>query len=188
MAMAGCKVIEPNSKASTLTISNVKKPCSISIFHQNIQYLATRIDSLIITIEELKPQIVILTEHKLNQNEIMKLKIPGFQVATWYARTDFGGGGVLILVSEKIDFKNLAVNSLHALNQDKIFESCITEIKVGKEKLLVVGLYRTPSEDAEIYLDKLNELLRILNKMNRDILLGGDFNINVLKKDKKKRS
>lgn len=79
------------------------------------------------------------------------------------------------------------LSSLQALNQDKIFESCVTEIKAGKEKFLVAGVYRTPSQDVDIYLEKLSELLKILSKTDKKILLGGDFNIDVLREDNKKK-
>lgn len=81
---------------------NNSNDCNIyfTIFHQNIQHLASRIDQLLIILQEINPEII--TEHKLNENEMEKLKIPGYTSAHWYVRINYEGGGVLILILKNV--------------------------------------------------------------------------------------
>lgn len=72
-----------------------KKSCKI--FHQNIQHLKSRIEPLEITLDELNPDIVILTEHDMNASEIERLTINNYIINSFYAREISTKGGVMIL-------------------------------------------------------------------------------------------
>lgn len=170
-----------NTKNKNPSLLNCNK---LTIFHQNIQYLSTRIDALVITIEELKPDIVILSENKLTINEIMAINITGFKIASYYVRDHYEGGGVLILVSNGIEAKSIS----SSLNEDKIFESCAVEIALNKVKLIIAGVYRTPSRNVDLFIEKFDLFLSRLRKINCNIIVGGDFNIDVLIDDNKKNN
>lgn len=64
--------------------------------------------------------------------------------------------------------------------KDYSFEICIVEINKG---LLVASLYRTPDSPVKLFLKNLEILLDIANKENKTLLIGGDFNIDVLRKN-----
>lgn len=160
---------------------------SLNIFHQNIQCLSSRIDSLLIVIDELKPDIIILTEHKLTKNEILNFNICGYKLASYYVRKINEGGGVLIMVSNNIDFTNNVNKSIEFLNIDKLFESCVIELKLNNTKIIIGGIYRTPSRNIESFLFNLDKLLSFLTKKSGNICIGGDFNIDILTQDNRKQ-
>ncbi|KAG8325917.1 hypothetical protein J6590_108710 [Homalodisca vitripennis] len=80
----------------------------------------------------------------------------------------------------------MSVNAINTLNQDKVFESCTIEIKIDQTKFIVAGLYRTPSEKIDIFLEKLNTFLAEICKINKNVLIGGDINVDVLREGRKK--
>lgn len=161
--------------------SNTK---TITIFHQNIQHFASRVDSLLITIDLLKPDIIILSETKLTINDINNISIIGYICASFYVRNDNQGGGVIIFISETLSFRK--INAINKLNEDKIFESCAIEIKLSNNKFIIGGIYRTPSENVDTFCDKLNKYLHILTKINSKVIIGGDMNVDVLVNNNKK--
>ena len=59
-------------------------------------------------------------------------------------------------------------------------ESCFVELSFNQKKFLIGGFYRTPGTIANLFTEKLNEMLEPL-KNNHQIILLGDFNIDLLK-------
>lgn len=80
----------------------------------------------------------------------------------------------------------MSITSINILNEDDIFESCAIEVKVDNNQMIVAGIYRTPSENIESFLNKLNIFLAELCKINYNILLGGDIKVDVLREDSRK--
>lgn len=66
----------------------------LSIFHQNIQHLASRIEILQLSLFEIKPDIVVVSEHKLRSGNVDSLNLENFSVCSMYCRTESCGGGV----------------------------------------------------------------------------------------------
>lgn len=98
-----------------------------------------------------------------------------------YHKDRFGrsGGGVCLYVRSNMhaDVCDLAVNDNH-------IDSLFIEIKNDKGKSIIVGvIYRSPDSDLNIFNNKLEEMLLHINKLNKDCVLLGDFNIDVSKDD-----
>lgn len=63
-------------------------------------------------------------------------------------------------------------------------DSLFIEIKNDKGKSIIVGIiYCPPDSDLNIFNNKLEEILLYINKLNKDCVLLGDFNIDVSKDD-----
>lgn len=123
-----------------------------------------------------------LSEHKLDCNEIDHVIVPNYKVKSYYCRKTFSGGGVMILVSDSVEAKLITFPAVERLVADKEFECCLVEVKLKPFSLLLIAIYRTPGVAFEnIFLDKLNALLGIVSKSYTNIAVAGDINIDVLK-------
>lgn len=160
---------------------------TINIMHQNIQHLGSRIDNLASTLHELKPDLLVLTEHKMTEPEIICLDINTMIVKSFYARHTTSGGGVLIMSKPGLSVKRLTLPAITQITVDKEFECCIVQVKCGGFSFILVGLYRTPKHCfITPFLNKLDVLISVLNKVNKNIIIAGDVNIDVLKQSHEK--
>lgn len=105
-----------------------------------------------------------------------------------FCRKTCGGGGVMILSNNAINVKNVSIPKIEEMNKDKEFESCLVECRTGNFSFVVMGIYRTPGLAFDnIFLDKLEIALEILNTKYRNVIMGGDLNIDVLKDSRSHR-
>jgi hypothetical protein len=114
--------------------------------------------------------------------------LPGYHPLTYTLRSNnVQGGGVGIYVKKCFHFTVLANVSIF---HDRIFESIFCEITVNPTKKIIVGsIYRpTLSVNNLSANDQFNQFCEILTninfelqKLNSDLYLLGDFNIDVLK-------
>lgn len=64
--------------------------------------------------------------------------------------------------------------------EEKHFECC--GIELTQYKIILICIYRTPNRFPHFFLNKLELLLtKLRTKLNKNIIICGDFNINVLK-------
>ena len=61
------------------------------------------------------------------------------------------------------------------------FELVILETKIGRKNYLLVEIYRPPSSSIRTFLTEYNQLLKVLNQQKCELVIGGDFNIDLLK-------
>lgn len=160
-----------------------KKTPHFKIFHQNIASILSKLELLEITLQELQeiqndPDIICLSETFLKSGYENYLKINNFVLAAAFCREQ-RRGGTCILAKRGIVYNKLSFIEKYAVQ--KKFEVCGIEIPL--HKLLIICIYRTPTSDPNIFLEKLNTILfEINNKYKRttNIVLIGDFNINTL--------
>ena len=89
-------------------LSNVKSS-SISktvlqIYHQNIQDIKWKSDEILNFFYPVFPHIVCITEHHLNQYEIVQFHIDNYIVGANYCRHSLKKGGAYIFVHNSISF------------------------------------------------------------------------------------
>lgn len=173
-----------DSKPSPIDFNNSNninhKNSSILIFHQNIQHFPSRSLALEIVIDEIKPDIIILSEHKLKDTEINHAKIKNFSVKAAHCRTTCKGGGVMILSNNRIKVKHIEFPSIKNIITDKEFECCIVECKSKKNCFVLIGVYRTPGNVYDnIFCEKLSMVLDTVRKKYVNIIAAGDINIDV---------
>ena len=90
------------------------------------------------------------------------------------------GGGISIFVRNNLNFKHR-----HELTIMLPFIECLfIELQFGAKKYLIGGFYRVPDSQLNInlFIDKFNEVVEQL-KTNYELVLVGDFNIDMLKED-----
>ena len=100
------------------------------------------------------------------------------------------GGGVAILVHNKFRYEPIKNISIF---EPRFFESQFIKVYLSEHKYIIIGnIYRPPTgplADLKKFVDKLEEILYIINtdselKMNDDVVLLGDFNIDLIKYNK----
>ena len=66
-------------------------------------------------------------------------------------------------------------------------ECCFIEISYNNKKYIIAGVYRIPNTDINLFLEKFNEIIEPL-KNSSEVILLGDYNINLLNDDIYKNS
>jgi len=145
------------------------------VYHQNIRSIHANFNSFISTINSdlSKIDVLIFTEINCNAKDLPKYKLPGFSEIS-KPREIGRGGGIIIYYRSSFNIKV----------QDTSFLSAETlQIKINNE-LLILAIYRPPSKSKSEFLQQLNNHLALLEKTEqKDILILGDININLLDKE-----
>lgn len=116
---------------------------------------------------------ICLNEHWFDRNSVQWELIENFKLAAAYGRSDHLRGGVAIFVREDVNFIELDINGFCSeLN----FE--VAAVLLEDLNTILVSIYRSPSGDSNVFLDKMEHLLFYLFnlKPNLTIFVGGDYN------------
>lgn len=124
--------------------------------------------------------IICPNEHWLSRGNIDILNsFENYNLAHFYCRDNCGYGGSCILLNNKLEYK--IREDLCIFNLDSVFEmSCVEVIDL---KIIVISIYRVPDDsNFKLFLNKFEDLLRILNKNNQinNVYIAADFNIDIL--------
>ena len=134
--------------------------------------MMTHFDELKLLIETNKPDIISISETKLDKTvNDCDVDISGYRVI----RRDRNcyGGGVLMYISESLNFN-------HREDLDFDLESISVEIKVGKYKpFLVTTIYRPPDKPVS-YFDQIESLISTTELEGKESILIGDLNCDFL--------
>lgn len=137
-----------------------------------------------IILDEINPKIIVLTEHNIKEGELKYLKINGYDVSASFCRKSAVKGGVMILSSEGLAWRRVVLPTEYQLGEDRVFEYCATNYTINNFKFILVGVYRSPSSDPFIFLERLSILIGILLKKCKFLVIAGDININVMSNSK----
>lgn len=121
----------------------------------------------------------------MTESELPLLHIPDFHLSSYYTRSNHLGGGVMILTQKNIKNKRILMPAIQALLTEKEFECCLSEVSMSDFTFVLGCIYRSPLKCLEdSFLSKFEILCSILSNKYKHIVLTGDYNINVLKRDK----
>ena len=168
--------------------ANFNSPTNFSLCHLNIASLDHHIDDLRLTLTRLKHKfnIIGISEHKI-KTKIAKsssnIDIPGYN-KFMFTPTNTTHGGTGFYVRNDTDF--IPRDDLKFVS-DGDHESSFIEIKFNKRKELIIGcIYRHPSSKISINQfsdDHIEPLLDKIALENKECIIMGDLNINLLKVD-----
>ena len=159
-------------------ISQIHHRQNINIFHQNIQSLRNKKVNLEILIQNSLHDVDIigLTEHWLNENEMDYYNLPRYTLISKYCRRTKNNGGSCIFVKNSIKAK--MVKLFDNLMQDEHFEASLVELV--DLKLVVICIYRNPSSNIQILINSLDIILTHLYGQQKSIVIVGDLNVNFI--------
>lgn len=99
-----------------------------------------------------------------------------------YCRLEREHGGVAIFLKSNFNYETL---DLSDYTENRLIECC--GIKFPKYNLLIIVLYRSPCTDCNNFLYKLNVLLCDILSHDYNVVIGGDFNIDILSQSENKK-
>jgi len=122
---------------------------------------------------------VVLQETHLSDNCTACLDIDGYNLISQSAIIN-RFGGLAIYLQEHFAYEHILDNF-----SSNIFESQFIKIKINKVDSLIIGnIYRRPEDNYGNYMlfnEQMNNLYDKLNTNKCDVMLAGDFNIDLLK-------
>ena len=125
------------------------------------------------------------TEHHLNQHEINLIQIDSYTLGASFCRNSFKMGGVCIFVNKNLNFMNI---DLQKFSHERDIEVGAVKIFVNSANICILSIYRAPSGNFALFLDKLEVILNLLHRNNTQLIICGDLNINYLFENNKKNS
>lgn len=154
--------------------------------HQNIAGLLSKSDALQISLDELLEKhvnvdVLCITEHFMMSGHEALLNIHNYNLADCFCRSNSKRGGTCILVKNEHQWRELPeVKNISLAN---VFECCAIELT--DYKIVIVCLYRIPNySNLQIFFEKLEKVLMYINKIKcKQVLIAGDFNIDMLKRN-----
>ena len=158
---------------------------NLHIIQLNINGLISKIHEFDILLNELKPEVVFLSESHLTEKNINAINFEGYNSYHFYRKNKKWGGSSIILkkeifstVIEKTDF--------YDLQKEEIFELVAVEVEINGEKTLLTNIYRSPPKTSFLLDDFFERFELFLSRRNPNhtVFIGGDFNIDLQKDDK----
>lgn len=149
----------------------------------NINGLSNKKEQMELFLNEEEPDILMVAEHNLTGDNINMLRLNNYRLGHYYSRTLLKKGGVAIYVNNAVCLEEIKVLNLGKnINEEQVFESCEIQINLGRpsRKFVVASIYRSPIQgNLNAFLDKLDEYLDRLRTNFPEVVVGGDFNIDL---------
>ena len=165
------------------------KPCksSLIILQLNCRGIKSKSDKIEELLAHLKqPDIVILSETWLQEGEEIYVDIKGYNYEG-ISREHKMGGGVGILVKDRLIYKTRP--DLNKNCQHNSYEHFFIELKGSSYNVIIGSLYRPPNTDIDKFLAEYNDTLeRISSEKNKEVILGMDHNLDLLKQTSHKKT
>ena len=177
----------------------IRNSQNLTILSLNIANLLTKLRSLKLFISNIstpdnKPDIIIVVETHITERSNsgyteseLKTIMPGY-IFFHKGRSTMKGGGVGIFISESISAKAKILEQIEFVEQD--FESLVIQIpnvvstpkESSKRDLTVAAIYRQPNgQNYDRFISELEKFLSLTDKRNSQVILAGDFNLDLLK-------
>jgi len=92
-------------------------------------------------------------------------------------------GGLCIFVNKNLNFRNIDTQKF--LHEQDI-EAEAVKLSVNSLNICILSIYRAPSSNFALFLDKLEIILNLLHNNNTQLIICGDININYPVENNKK--
>jgi exonuclease III len=164
-----------SQKSSILTPHYTNK--IFSVFHQNIRGLRDKNSELFGSLLPELPHILCLTEHFLTEQEITSLSLD--TLSAKFCRKILKKGGSCIYALESLNFHNI---NLQKFCTEQDIEACAIKINLLVNPIYILSVYRSPKGHFRQVIKGIDNILNYLSKLNTEIIIYGDVNINYLAK------
>lgn len=121
--------------------------------------------------------VVCFSEHWLHEHEVIYNKLDSYVLGNSYSRTGNIHGGVIIYVKESTKFHRLELDVFC-----EVFNLEVTGIVLEDFKLAILTIYRSGNGKINIFFERLETLLHSLSNLKYDLLIFGDFNVDLIPK------
>lgn len=146
--------------------------------HLNIEGAEKKCLNLEVILQNYSINILCLTEHWLSSANIEMFYLKGFKLVSSFCRSSSIRGGSCIFTRNVTSSNDRP--DIRSLSVEKVIE--ISCIELCEQNLVIVCLYRIPNSDVKIFMSRLENIMEILSKEPKELVINGDFNINVLER------
>lgn len=172
------KFLEVNNKNNSTIVkkngsSIIRQKDVLNIVHQNIRGLNSKLEELNLFLENHNITLLCITEHWLQDYQLM-FNFNNHNVISCFARKSAIHGGSLIIVNNHVKSKER--RDIVQLSSERNVEVSCVEL----QHFIVICIYRPPSGDFNIFEQVVEDVLNIISKSNKEIVVCGDFNVNLL--------
>jgi exonuclease III len=155
------------------------------IYHQNIRVLKCKLNEFIISVTEIMPSVICITEHHIHDFDSNPPYIPMYKLGAIYSTSILKGGGVCVYIYEDIIFSKI---NMQCYCKEKDLEIVAIKFKLNKTSLIVYCIYRAPTGDLQYFFEQLDNILNAHLHLKSEFILCGDLNINYSASDYKKKT
>ncbi|KAL0829802.1 hypothetical protein ABMA28_003285 [Loxostege sticticalis] len=155
----------------------------LTLFHQNIASILSKQDIFEVILDELNKElngvdVICFSETFIKLGSEKNLHLNNYKMAATFCRKE-RRGGTCILINKDLDYKTIAITQTMPFS----FECCAVEIT--QHSLIIACIYRTPNSNLDTFFLQLQSLLNMLTKKrNKNIILCGDWNIDMTQNNK----
>ena len=147
-------------------------------FHQNIRGFAiNKTDDIAVYLNTSPIQVLCISEHHLDMNEIETLRLPNYNLTAKFCRNTFKKGGVCIFTHETKQCSSINLNKFY---REKDLEICANELHLQFSKLCIMTIYRSTTGDFQYFINTLEKILSRIENNSNDIILCNDFNLIII--------
>ena len=194
--LGNCHYFTETELNNFLIQKRISDSSHLKLLSLNIANLLSKLKSLKLLLQNIsnesnQPNIVTISETHLNEsknygysNTELKNLLPGYQFFH-KDRKNKKGGGVGIFIENKLaDNVSIEKNDYF---QEEVFESITTKIsdfptESGSKNLIILTVYRQPGDgNLRRFLDLLQNWLQTYDKRSNEIIITGDFNLDLLR-------
>ena len=170
-----CGYLEPEQLSTKGRNNN-----NLNVIQINCRGIKSKLDDLAELLSEINdPDIVLLSETWLKDGEERFIDIKNYKYKG-VVRKHKKGGGVGILIKNNIKYR--VRTDLNEKNQDNSFEHFFIEVKGNKYNIIAGSIYHPPNTDIDNFIENYtNSLSRIKKDKNKELILGLDHNLDLLK-------
>ena len=155
------------------------KPLGLSIAHLNVRGVVNKTDKLKLYVDNLGIKVFHVSETFLNSNiDSSLLNIPNYFIAR-RDRNDRHGGGVLTYIHSSLKF--VVLEEFDSILPESL-TLCITQN--SSKSFISSVVYRPPNSRAS-WLDQFSDYVSKCKDKCEDLILTGDFNVNLFSQNKK---
>nr|CAI5836289.1 unnamed protein product [Callosobruchus analis] len=129
-----------------------------------------------------------LPEHWKPQEVLAYLTLKGFNVTCAFCRQSnqgentYGGSAVYV----RRDIKGKRNKKQVQMSEEGTFKCASVQCSFSNEIVVIVSIYRPPSGSFDMFVQKLERLLIDVSKDNNLIIIGGDFNVELIQDNPRK--
>lgn len=152
----------------------------MSFIHQNTQSIGNCIDELGIFLSDHQECIVVcITEHWKTKDQLLNYNLENYSLVSSFCRKiENTHGGSAIFIRKEVSSHER--KEAEEVSVEGVIECCASEIQIGNNKIIVVSIYR-PDSDFDLFLDRLECILKKYVDEKKMIIMGGDFNVDFRK-------
>ena len=152
---------------------------SLVLVHQNIRGIISKIVELqeYFSNDKSYPHILCFSEHHISRDDVCFVGIENYVLGSSFSQSTFQKGSVCIYIRNDVAFDYLNFSKYY---KEKILEILTVQIVTTDKQMIVMCVFRLPSDDFNQFFRLLDMALLSLNKPAAEILICGDFNIDYL--------